>query len=134
MNNIYTQKTYFPPQRVIPSVNLNNYGSTNRQPIHTKSVSYISPNYYSVEKTPVRNQGIKLDIQTLLVKNHRNFSSVDRVKDGYSDTSHLSSLKNSKPMTQPIGFMNYEIKKGYIDGFRERLPQSKVKKSSFRKG
>lgn len=42
---------------------------------HPKSVTYVrQPNYYSVQKSSSRGDGVRLDIQDLKIKNQRNYS------------------------------------------------------------
>lgn len=42
---------------------------------HPKSVTYVrQPNYYSVQKSSNRGEGVRLDIQDLKIKNQRNYS------------------------------------------------------------
>lgn len=42
---------------------------------HPKSVTYVrQPNYYSVQKSSGRGEGVRLNIQDLKIKNQRNYS------------------------------------------------------------
>ena len=112
-------------------------GVKNGPNIQNKSVTYIrQPNIYSVQKSSNRGEGARLDIQNLSIKNHRNYS-VEKVKDIYSG----QHFNNSQSFIHQTGnnsikhvVSEHSLKKSYLDGYRDTLAPSKVKKSSYKNG
>ena len=94
------------------------------------------PAYYSVEKSSQRSS-TRLDIRDLTIKNQRNFSfeksgiysspNINR-----SQTTLYQHTLNNSTFKETLA-ANYE-KKSYLDGFKDRIIPSKVKKTSFKNG
>ena len=118
--------------------NGNSHGHSNSHS-HTKSVSYIKPSssYLNLKGDSPGPRKMGLDIQTLNIKNQRNMS-VDRVRDIYS-SQQLSTAYNQNGRSNNIKGASqtnnsYDMKKGFLESFKDRVMAPKVKKSSMRNG
>lgn len=125
-----------------------NIYTTQKQPFHPFGIKFTSPgssiistshnqarqpNYYSVQKSSSRGDGIRLDINDLRIKNQRNLS-LERPRENYSSGSNnknisLGTVFNSNQGHTPSssGYLKhtmsaYELKRSYIDSLREKNP------------